>query len=477
MKMFINGKAVDSSDGQTIEVTNPATGEVIDTIPAATPEDIKNVVDIAKAAQKGWAKVPVYERAELLMKFLELVERDKEKLARTLSDETGKPITEARAEIGNIPISFKGFSERAKHLYDEVIPAGLEPGQDNHVLITRREPLGVVVAVIPFNFPCDLFDQKVAPALLTGNSVIVKPSTDNPLTLCMLTALLGEAGIPAGVAQIVTGRGSVVGHELCSNPDVDLVTLTGSTAVGIETAEVCAKTLTHTALELGGNDAFIVMEDGDVDLATDELIWGRMYNTGQVCCASKRFLVHKSRVEEFTTKAIEKISALKKGMPADDDTQIGCLISEKAAIEVERQVNLTVEQGGKILLGGKRNGAFYEPTVIGDVPATADVAKDMEIFGPVVPVISFETEEEAIRIANDSMFGLCGCVFSENQKTAARVACALECGGAIINGASFYRSFEMPFGGYKYSGIGTEGVMTTFDEMTHTKSVVLKNIF
>ena len=412
MKMFINGKAVDSSDGQTIEVTNPATGEVIDTIPAATPEDIKNTVDIAKAAQKGWAKVPVYERAELLMKFLELVERDKEKLARTLSDETGKPITEARAEIGNIPISFKGFSERAKHLYDEVIPAGLEPGQDNHVLITRREPLGVVVAVIPFNFPCDLFDQKVAPALLTGNSVIVKPSTDNPLTLCMLTALLGEAGIPAGVAQIVTGRGSVVGHELCSNPDVDLVTLTGSTAVGIETAEVCAKTLTHTALELGGNDAFIVMEDGDVDLATDELIWGRMYNTGQVCCASKRFLIHKSRVEEFTTKAIEKISALKKGMPADDDTQIGCLISEKAAIEVERQVNLTVEQGGKILLGGKRNGAFYEPTVIGDVPSTADVAKDMEIFGPVVPIISFETEEEAIRIANDSMFGLCGCVFS-----------------------------------------------------------------
>ena len=389
MKMFINGKAVDSSDGQTIEVTNPATGEVIDTIPAATPEDIKNTVDIAKAAQKGWAKVPVYERAELLMKFLELVERDKEKLARTLSDETGKPITEARAEIGNIPISFKGFGERAKHLYDEVIPAGLEPGQDNHVLITRREPLGVVVAVIPFNFPCDLFDQKVAPALLTGNSVIVKPSTDNPLTLCMLTALLGEAGIPAGVAQIVTGRGSVVGHELCSNPDVDLVTLTGSTAVGIETAEVCAKTLTHTALELGGNDAFIVMEDGDVDLATDELIWGRMYNTGQVCCASKRFLIHKSRVEEFTTKAIEKISALKKGMPADDDTQIGCLISEKAAIEVERQVNLTVEQGGKILLGGKRNGAFYEPTVIGDVPSTADVAKDMEIFGPVVPIFSF----------------------------------------------------------------------------------------
>lgn len=476
MKMFIDGKAVDSADGQTIEVTNPATGEVIDSVPAATAEDVARAVACAKEAQPKWNQVPVHERVELMMRFLELVERDKEKLARTLSDETGKPITEARAEIGNIPIAFKAFSERAKHLYDEVIPAGLEAGQDKTVLITRREPLGVVAAVIPFNFPCDLFDQKVAPALLSGNSVIVKPSTDNPLTLCMLTALLGEAGVTPGAVQIVTGRGSVVGHELTSNPDVDLVTLTGSTEVGIETAEACAKTLTHTALELGGNDAFIVLADADIDLATDELIWGRMYNTGQVCCASKRFLVHEDVVEEFTKKAVEKISKLKRGMPADDDTQIGCLISEKAAKEVERQVNLTVEQGGKVILGGERDGAFYAPTVIADVPKTADVAKDMEIFGPVVPIITIGSEEEAIEIANASIFGLCGCVFSADQKTCARVACALECGGAIVNGASFYRSFEMPFGGYKYSGIGTEGVMSTFDEMTHTKSIVLKNI-
>lgn len=476
MKMFINGKAVDSSDGQTIEVTNPATGAVLDTVPAATAEDVAQAVAYAKAAQKKWNEVPVHERAELMMRFLDLVERDKEKLARTLSDETGKPITEARGEIANIPIAFKAFAERAKHLYDEVIPAGIEKNQDTNIVITRREPLGVVAAVIPFNFPCDLFDQKVAPALMSGNAVIVKPSTDNPLTLCMLTQLLGEAGVTPGAAQIVTGRGSVVGHELTSSPDVDLVTLTGSTSVGIETAEVCAKTLTHTALELGGNDAFIVMADGDVDLATDELIWGRMYNTGQVCCASKRFLVHESRVEEFTKKAVEKISKLKRGMPADDDTEVGCLISEKAAIEVERQVDLTVEQGGKIVLGGKRDGAFYEPTVIAEVPRTADVAKDMEIFGPVVPIISFKTEEEAIEIANSSMFGLSGCVFSADQKTCARVACALECGGVVVNGASFFRSFEMPFGGYKYSGIGTEGVMSTYDEMTHTKSVVLKNI-
>ena len=476
MKMMINGKAVNASDGNVITVTNPATGAAIDTVPSASAEDVAYAVACAKEAQKTWAKVPVYEKVEIMMKFLELVEMNKEDLARTLSDETGKPIVEARAEIGNIPIAFKAFSEKAKHLYGEVIPAGLEAGQDKNLLFTKREPIGVVACVIPFNFPCDLFDQKVAPALLAGNAAIVKPSTDNPLTLCKLTHLLAEAGVTPGAIQILTGRGSVVGNLLCSNPDVHLVTLTGSTEVGIDTAKVCAANLTHTALELGGNDAFIVLEDADVDLATDELIWGRMYNTGQVCCASKRFLVHRSRVEEFTKKAIDKIAAIKLGMPADEDTRLGCLISEKAAITIEEQVNLTVAQGGEILLGGQRNGAFYTPTVIGNVPRTADVAKDMEIFGPVVPIITFDTMEEAIEIANASIFGLCGCVFSQDMKKAMYVANELECGGAVINGASFFRSFEMPFGGYKFSGIGTEGVLSTFNEMTRTKSIVLKNI-
>lgn len=476
MQMFINGVAVDAADGQVIDVINPATGAVVDTIPSATKEDVDLAVKKAVEGQKVWAKVPVYEKVEIMYRFIKLVEQNKEDLAQTLSAETGKPIVEARAEIGNIPIAFKAFSEKAKHLYGETIPAGMEAGQDKHVLITKREPIGVVACVIPFNFPCDLFDQKVAPALLAGNAAIVKPSTDNPLTLCKLTALLGEAGVTPGAIEIVTGRGSKVGSWLCGNKDVHAITLTGSTEVGIETARTAADHLAHIALELGGNDAFIVLKDGDVDLAVEELIWGRMYNTGQVCCASKRFLIQKDRVEEFTQKAIARISQLKQGQPSDESTQIGCLISEKAAIEVERQINLTVEQGGKILLGGTRNGAFIAPTVIGDVPKTADVASDMEIFGPVVPIIAFDTVEEAIEIADSSKFGLCGCVFTENMKTAMKVCNALECGGTIINGASFFRSFEMPFGGYKYSGIGTEGVMSTFDEVTRTKTIVLKNI-
>ena len=476
MKMIIGGKPADASDLQTINVTNPATGAVIDTIPAATKEDIDLAVAKALEAQRIWAKVPVHQKVDIMYQFLKLVEENKEDLARTLSDETGKPIVEARNEIANIPIAFRAFSEKAKHLYGETIPAGMEAGQERNILITKREPIGVIACVIPFNFPCDLFDQKVAPALLAGNAAIVKPSTDNPLTLCKLTAMLVEAGVTDGAIQIVTGRGSKMGGWLCGNPDVHAITLTGSTEVGIETAKIGADHLAHMALELGGNDAFLVLEDGNVDLAVEELVWGRMYNTGQVCCASKRFIIHRSLVEEFTQKAVARIQKIKQGMPSEESTQIGCLISEKAAIEVEKQIQLTVEQGGTIVLGGKRNGAFIEPTVIAGVPKTADVATDMEIFGPVVPIISFDTVEEAIEIANSSKFGLCGCVFTENMKLAMKVCNELECGGTVINGASFFRSFEMPFGGYKYSGIGTEGVMSTFEEVTRMKTIVLKNI-
>lgn len=476
MKMIIDGKPAGASDGAVIDVINPATGQVVDTVPAATEADVKLAVEKAKLGQRQWAKVPVYKRGEILLDFVGLVEQNKEELAQTLSGETGKTITEARGEIANIPIAFHAFVEKAKHLYGDVIPNGLEKNQENHVLLTVREPVGVIACIIPFNFPCDLFDQKVAPALMAGNAAIVKPSTDNPLTLCMLTELLVRAGVTDGAIQIVTGRGSRVGHWLCENPDVHAITLTGSTAVGIETYKTAASHLAHIALELGGNDAFIVCKDGDVDLAVEEMIWGRMYNTGQVCCASKRFLIHNSLKDEFTEKAVTRIRQIRRGDIADEHTQIGCLISEKAAIEVERQVNLTVEQGGRIVLGGTRSGAFYDPTVIADVPKIADVAKDMEIFGPVVPVIGFDTPEEAVEIANASMFGLCGCVFTADMKKAYQIAQKLECGGVVINGASFFRSFEMPFGGYKYSGIGTEGVLSTFDEVTTLKTIVLKNI-
>ena len=476
MKNLIGGRLVDASDGKVIEVTNPATGELIDTVPNATEQDVDMCVKEAVKAQKEWAKKPMHERGDILYKFVDLVEAKAEELAQLLSKETGKPIKEARDDIGNTRTFVGGYVEKAKHEYGDVIPAGIEKGYEKTLQLTVQEPLGVVGCIIPFNFPCDLFGQKVPSALIMGNSVIVKPSTYNPLTLHTYCNLLMEAGVPAGVINCISGDGPTTGEALAKHPMVNLMTVTGSTAVGSEVMANCAKNITHVMLELGGNDAFIVMNDADMDLVIDEMVWGRLYNTGQVCCASKRFLVQKDVKDEFVRRAVEKIKTLKVAMPQQEDADIGCLINEKAAIRVQDQIKKTLEQGAKLIYGGRRNGAFLEPTVLDDVTRDMDVMKDMEIFGPVIPVCSFDTVEEAIEIANQSSYGLCGNIMTSDMKTAFKVANALEVGGAVINGASFFRAAEMPFGGWKHSGIGNEGISTTLKEMSRTKTIVLKNI-
>ena len=431
--------------------------------------------------QKKWEKVSIYDRADILYKFVDLVEENKERLATLLSNETGKPIKEARGEIANVRIGTRGFIERAKHFYGESIPAGSEAGQEKTMQITKRYPIGVIAAIIPFNFPSDLFCQKVPPALMMGNSIIVKPSNYNPLTLIEYVKLMIEAGVPAGCIQILTGDGPTAGQDLARHPGVHLVSLTGGTAAGIQTMGTASKNLTHVMLELGGNDAFIFLEDGDMDLAVKETIWGRLYNGGQVCCASKRFLIHNSRKQnsrkqEFIDRMKEVIANLKVGDPMQEDTDMGPMININAAKRIEDQVNQMVSEGATIVCGGKREDAYYYPTILDNVTKDMEVAKDMEIFGPVISVIGFDDVEEAIEIANQSSYGLCGCVISKDYSRAMKIADRLECGGAVVNGASFYRSFEMPFGGWKHSGIGNEGVATTLAEMSRLKTIVLKNI-
>ena len=476
MKNLIGYEWLEASNGATIEVVNPATQELIDTVPNVTLEDVDKAVKVAEIEQKKWAERPIHERADILYKFVDLVERDKERLAKLLSEETGKPIKEARAEIANVRIGVRGFVERAKHLYGESIPAGTEAGQEKTMQIIQREPLGVVAAIIPFNFPSDLFCQKVPPALMMGNSIIVKPSNYNPLTLIEYVKLMIEAGVPAGCIQVLTGDGPVAGQALAAHPGVHLVSLTGSTAAGIQTMGTASKNLTHVMLELGGNDAFIFLEDGDMDLAIQEAKWGRLYNGGQVCCASKRFLIHNSRKTEFIERMKELINSIKVGDPSLEETDMGPMININAAKRIEEQVNKTIEQGATLVCGGKREDAYYYPTILDNVTKDMDIAKDMEVFGPVVPVIGFDTVEEAIEIANQSSYGLCGCVITKDYSLGVKIANKLECGGAIVNGASFYRSFEMPFGGWKHSGIGNEGVLTTLQEMSRIKTVILKNI-
>ena len=476
MKNLIGYEWKDASNGAVIEVVNPAKQELIDTVPNVTLEDVDTAVKVAQIEQKKWEKVSIYDRADILYKFVDLVEENKERLARLLSDETGKPIKEARGEIANVRIGVRGFVEKAKHLYDNSVPVGQEAGQEKTMQVTKRYPLGVIAAIIPFNFPSDLFCQKVPPALMMGNSIIVKPSNYNPLTLIEYVKLMIEAGVPAGVIQVLTGDGPTVGQALAGHPGVHLVSLTGGTAAGIQTMGTASKNLTHVMLELGGNDAFIFLEDGDMDLAVKETIWGRLYNGGQVCCASKRFLIHNSRKAEFISRMKEVIENLKVGDQSKEDTDMGPMVNINAAKRIEEQVNQMVAEGANIVCGGKREDAYYYPTILDNVTKDMEVAKDMEIFGPVISVIGFDTIDEAIEIANQSSYGLCGCVFTNNYPLGMQIADKLECGGAVINGASFYRSFEMPFGGWKHSGIGNEGVMTTLQEMSRLKTIVMKNI-
>ena len=475
-KNLIGTNWCDASDGRTINIMNPATNELIDTVPESSKLDCDKAVEAAHVAQKEWAKKPIHERASILMKFVSIVESHKDELAKLLSDETGKPISEAIGEIANVSIGVPAFCEKAKHEYGKVIEGGMEKGQEHNLYYTVQAPLGVVVAVIPFNFPSDLFCQKVPAALLMGNTVILKPSAHNPLTLTKYVEYLLEAGVPGGVINLINGSGGEAVQAMAENPKVALVTLTGSTLAGSETMAKCAKNITHVMLELGGNDAFILHKDGDIDLAVEETVWGRLYNTGQVCCASKRFLVHKDIKNAFVEKLKTRLEGIPVRMPSNPEAKIGCLISEDAAKKVERQVNDTVALGAKVVFGGRRKGAFYEPTILDDVTKGMPVAKDEEIFGPVISIIEYEDIDEAIAIANQSSYGLCGCIISENQKTCQYVADRLECGGVVINGASFFRPFEMPFGGWKHSGIGNEGVSSTLHEMSRTKTIVLKNI-
>lgn len=459
-----------------ITVTNPYDGSPVGEAPDLGKTEIDAAVMRAVEAQKTWKKVPVYQKAKLVQKFLELVRDNAEELARTLTLESGKTITESRNEIKNIFTAWSAFCEKAKHLYGSVLSAGMERGQDKNITFVTREPVGVVACIIPFNFPCNLFNQKVAPALLSGNAAIVKPSSDNPLTVCKLVDLLHWAGFPEDVVQTVTGRGSVVGDALCAHPQVDAVSLTGSTDVGVSVAVCAAKTLKSVALELGGNDAMIVLADADLGLAVRESVNARFYYAGQICCAPKRFLIHRSLYDKFLSEAVRYASALKGGNPLEASTQVSTLISEKAAKEVERQIALTIRQGASLLLGGKRDGAYVEPTILADVPHNADVLHDMEVFGPVMAVTPFDDEEEALSLANDTVYGLGGSVFTNDMQKATRFTRGLACGSVVVNGSSYLRSFEMPFGGWKQSGVGTEGAFSTFDEMTKIKCITLKGM-
>lgn len=477
MKMIINGLHKDAADGNVQQVINPYDLTLVDTVPAATASDIDDAVQAAVIGKKIWKNTPMHERIRILKKFTALVERDREKIRQVMCNEIGKTVGGCDGEITACVSIFNAYCSKGAVYATETLPLNSDPGCTGDIIFTVREPLGVIACIVPYNYPVELYAQKVAPALVAGNSVIVKPASDTPLSSIMITELLLEAGVPKEVIQIVTGSGAKIGTQLALHPNVDAISLTGSTEVGIDTASNCAKTLKKVFLELGGNDPIIIFDDADIDRAVKETILGRASNSGQTCCATKRMLVQKGVVDIYTEKLVEALKQIKVGDPHDPETTVGPLINEKAAIAVEQQINDTVALGAKVVYGGKRiNRTFIEPTVLSGVTKDMPIAKELEVFGPVFPIIAFDDVDEAIEIANRTPYGLSSGVMTNDTGIALKVAMNIEAGTCVINGCGNYRTTYHAFGGYKMTGIGREGCGYTLDEFTQVKSIALKQM-
>lgn len=477
MKMIIGGNRVDSRDGATIDVFNPMTLEVIDTVPSATKEDVNEAIICAQKGFEEWSAVPLYKRGAVLKRFAALMAEHQEELAKLLTQEVGKPINSARGEVGASVSKTEVYVEAANHLGGESYSVNNCAYVEDSLIATVREPLGIVVAVIPFNFPVNILVNKVIPALIMGNSVIIKAASVTPLASIRFTELILEAGVPANAVQILTGSGSSIGSWLVDDPRIAAVTLTGSTRVGVEISKAAAPHLHHVMLELGGNDATIVMPDADLDYAVSDCVANRSANSGQVCCCPKRFIVHNSIKPLFLEKLIAALKQKKVGDPMLETTDCGPLVSVNAAKQVEKQVAHTVEQGGKVLLGGHRyDESFFELTVI-DTPKTADSARSMEIFGPVWTVIGYDDREEALAIANDSDYGLDAGVIGKDMKEMLWFLKRLQAGTCVAGACGRFCPPYSPFGGYKKSGLGREGAFHSLEEMSQIKSLVLKRCY
>ena len=460
-----------------LEVTNPGNGEVLAVLDLLSAEEVKEVVDKAYNARALWRDTPLHKRADIIFKFCEIFEKEYiPEVSDLLVKEMGKPITMAKEECEESIDVAKAGVQRALHLYSDALTQNA-PGLENDLVVTKREPLGVAACIIPFNFPIELTIQKIIPALIMGNPVIVKAPSSNPMSVLKLREIFDKAGMPAEVAQFIVCARDVSTQEIIKSPKVAAVTLTGSTRAGIDVYRNSADTLKTVMLELGGNDALIIFEDADLDKAVEELFLGRIFNNGQVCCATKRVLVSNKVKDAFVEKLIASMANYKVGDATDPETVISTLVTEKAAIDVEKYINHTIEQGAKCVYGGKRIGATILPTILTDVTKDMDVAKDMEIFGPVIPVIGFDTEEEAIAIANQSSYGLSSGVMTADMQRAFRVGGQLEAGGCVLNGTGHYRHYDQAFGGFKNSGVGREGTSTSLEEFSQLKTYIIKNAF
>ena len=467
MQAYIGGRWVDADAGAVAPVRNPATGATLGTVPELGAAETRRAIEAAGAAFPGWAATPARERAALLRRWHGLMLEHQEDLAALMTAEQGKPLAEARGEIAYGASFIEWFAEEGKRLYGEIIP----PPQGDRRLLVLRQPVGVAAAITPWNFPSAMITRKAGPALAAGCTFVCKPAIQTPFSALALAELAARAGLPPGVFNIVTGNDAqAIGEALTTHPLVRKMSFTGSTAVGKKLMAQCAGTVKKISLELGGNAPFIVFDDADVEAAVRGAIASKYRNSGQTCICANRLLVQSGIHDAFTGKLAEAVARLRVGDGLAGPTDQGPLIDERALAKVERHLADAVGKGARIVLGGKRHalgGTFFEPTVVEGVTAQMLMARE-EIFGPVAPVFRFETEQEAIRMANDTEFGLAAYLYTRDLSRSWRVAEALEYGMVGLN-TGLISSEAAPFGGIKESGIGREGSRHGILEYTELK--------
>ncbi len=455
LDLCIGGKEVPASDGGRFDVLDPATGDVLTSVANGTVEDAMACVEAADAAAEGWAATPPRERAEILRRAFELMRDRSDELAHLISLENGKALADARGEVAYAAEFFRWYGEEAVRASGSVMTA---PSGANRIVVLQQ-PVGICVLVTPWNFPAAMATRKIGPALAAGCTVVLKPASDTPLTALLMARILADAGVPAGVVNVLPARrsGAVVSAML-HDPRVRKLSFTGSTEVGRVLLREAADQVVNCSMELGGNAPFLVLDDADLAAAVDGAMIAKMRNAGEACTAANRFFVHADVAEEFSRRLAERMAALTVGPGTDDDTEVGPLVNEESAAKVDDLVRGAVSAGARVVIGGTRpdrEGYYYDPTVLVDVPVDAAILSE-EIFGPVAPVVTFTDDADAIRMANDTEYGLVSYVYTSDLARGMRVSERLDSGMVGLN-RGLVSDPAAPFGGTKQSGIGREG--------------------
>jgi succinate-semialdehyde dehydrogenase / glutarate-semialdehyde dehydrogenase len=467
---YIDGRWCDADRGATVKVNNPATGEILGTVPMMTANETRRAIEAAKKAFSDWRRKPAKERSILLRRWHDLIMSNVDDLGALMTAEQGKPLAEAKGEVAYAASFIEWFGEEAKRVYGDTIPS---PWSDRR-LVVIKQPIGVCAAITPWNFPAAMIARKAGPALASGCTMVARPATSTPYSALALAVLAERAGIPAGAFNVLTGSSKEIGGELTSNPDVRKITFTGSTEVGRLLMKQSSSTVKKLSMELGGNAPFIVFDDADLDAAVEGAIISKYRNAGQTCVCANRLYVQAGVYDAFAEKLVAAVAKLKVGNGFEPGVEQGPLIDHAAVEKVEEHIQDAVSKGGRVLLGGKRHAlgqTFFEPTVLADVTPQMKVAKE-ETFGPLAPLFRFQTDEEAIEMANDTEFGLASYFYSRDVGRIWRTAEGLECGMVGIN-TGLISNEVAPFGGVKQSGLGREGSHYGIDEFMEIKYLCL----